>query len=139
MDFHKNIESIKNRYGYRRYGELKISHFGDCRIYKAIKPYCSCGLVHDLMPLSFPEVIFPKFYEDMAISDGLDEEEYKQLKIDPGIKDTIKEVFGDPQDPGPYEIESLQGELNAISDVIEIDTSKVDMPKMFFLEARDPN
>jgi hypothetical protein len=60
---------IKDRYASRG---KKVWHHGDCAIYRADSPHCSCGLIHDLKVLPEPQLIFAEFWRDDCISEGGD-------------------------------------------------------------------
>lgn len=48
--------------------EGTIVHMGDCNIYKANNPHCSCGLLHDLIGLADDEKaieLYPNYLEDL--------------------------------------------------------------------------
>ena len=46
--------------------EGAVVHHGDCSIYATEIQICTCGLHHDLMPLSEEDIneLYPKFYEE---------------------------------------------------------------------------
>lgn len=57
-------ERVKKRY-FRKvmaHPDGAIVHHGDC--YYWDRHICTCGLLHDLMPMSEPEKIYSKFWEE---------------------------------------------------------------------------
>lgn len=42
-----------------------VCHHGDCYIFSRV-PVCTCGLLHDLMPVANPSEIYSKYEEDLA-------------------------------------------------------------------------
>ncbi len=80
----KKLIIIRERY----YRNKKITHHGDCSIYRAITSCsslkaCTCGLLHDLDVLntSLIEKIYPKYFKERAMQElGIywNESEYKE-------------------------------------------------------------
>lgn len=61
---HIVLDEILKRYGCK---DGSLHHHGDCSIYDAFGSVCTCGLIHDLMPLADIEIlnmIYPNFEED---------------------------------------------------------------------------
>ena len=51
-------EHLRLRYGRMKNNTLVLYHHGDCNIYRADRPICSCGLKHDMAPImTDPEVV----------------------------------------------------------------------------------
>lgn len=48
---------------YKRYGD-PLHHHGDCDMYAADNPCCSCGLIHDLLPYKKLHKLYSKFEKD---------------------------------------------------------------------------
>jgi hypothetical protein len=46
-------------------------HYGDCEIHSAPRPFCSCGLIHQLRYLdsTLAGIIFPKYWDDLYYQD----------------------------------------------------------------------
>ena len=58
-----------------------VVHFGDCNIYKADNPHCSCGLIHDLTMLAeYPEEIYNKYWDDYLMSEYCDRDYPRQTE-----------------------------------------------------------
>ena len=47
----------------------RFLHYGDCQIYVADRPFCSCGLLHWLryMDYTLAKIIYPKFEADSCL------------------------------------------------------------------------
>lgn len=90
-----------------RYGRNgTIGHHGDCNIYAADCPFCDCGLLHDLVPLSEPQRLYPRYSEDEAMhhaAASLRAENARlreRLKWAIGTLEVLDEIAADPDDPG---------------------------------------
>lgn len=58
------LKIIAERYFVK--SKKQILHYGDCEIYAADRPFCSCGLLHQLNYLDYTlaKIIYPKFEDD---------------------------------------------------------------------------
>jgi len=129
--FKKRLLKIKARYGRKVYdenneftGKFKVGHHGDCRIYKAELPHCSCGLIHDLMIMpSFADVIYPKYDDDWATSDRCSrdwtpptDEEMKEL-------DRIMEEAGfKTVEPTEEQVALYNAQMDVINKIFLVDS-----------------
>lgn len=101
-------EKIKSRY-MRSSGH--VGHHGDCHIYRADYPHCSCGLIHDLNWIRHPEAVYDKFVKDHVISEGgtwkedheFTEEEKKKSAEEMKL---LEGLFGKPEPEDPHEFDA---------------------------------
>jgi|TARA_Y100000310_G_scaffold339672_1_gene433045 hypothetical protein len=120
------IQRIKDRYYRKVIAGSMVTHHGDCKIYAADYPHCSCGLIHDLMPLHFSGRIFPRFGEDRAVSDGVGTIFPKPTKADleasrKTFDDLLKRgVFKEATTHSPEINQSIVDEEEAIKQLLEL-------------------
>jgi hypothetical protein len=84
---------------HKRYGD-PLHHHGDCCIYKAGLPVCTCGLLHDLiiMPEEFQKQHYPSFLGDKVKESLWDEAGYDYMDtpvptLDSGLDSVSLEDF----------------------------------------------
>lgn len=55
---------IKSRYFFA--SKKQLLHYGDCNIYAGRRPFCGCGLLHQLNYLDYnlANIIYPKYQDD---------------------------------------------------------------------------
>ena len=73
---------IRCRYFRKVIAGYGIWHHGDCRIFDS--DICTCGLLHDLMPLSGPDTLYPKYYKESANQD-------KKIRTMRDLKQNLKQ------------------------------------------------
>jgi len=63
------LDIIKDRYFLS--SKKCILHYGDCDIYQATRPFCSCGLIYQLNHLNYDlaSIIYPKYSDDSYLQD----------------------------------------------------------------------
>ncbi len=70
---------------HRRYG-APLMHHGDCSIYRADLPVCTCGLLHDLMPMGI-EIMranYPGIEKDWETEAAWKKACYEQYSLEDG-------------------------------------------------------
>jgi hypothetical protein len=62
----EKLERLKNRYGFVKNSKI-IKHYGDCGIYNAFCPVCTCGLLMDLEMFTELEKleVYPDYEKDI--------------------------------------------------------------------------
>ncbi len=104
---------IKERY----FRNGKVVHHADCNIYRTKYPHCTCGLIHDLLVVDFPQLVYKNFANDHCMAEGMFEtqEEYKKesTEIKKHIKAAsklVEQVFGkyEPRKPSKEDIEIVK-------------------------------
>lgn len=80
-------------------GKKQILHYGDCEIYCAGKPFCSCGLLHQLHYLdhSFAGIVFPKFESDLSLQTNGKRRRNKKQEAE--AMAILESVFGKMEPP----------------------------------------
>ncbi len=114
---------IKNRYF--RNGEL--NHHGDCEIYRSIECYgsqpCTCGFLHDLLPMWNAELLYPKIYEDLTKQDQKSSENLLDESFANNYaRQLVEDVFGKSE---PAEIEFPENDKQLIREVFGEDFWKI--------------
>lgn len=63
------LNIIKDRYFCS--SKKNFIHYGDCDIYQANRPFCSCGLIYQLNQIDYDlaSIIYPKYANDSYLQD----------------------------------------------------------------------
>lgn len=72
-------------------------HWGDCNIFSADRPFCSCGLLHRLHHLDYTlaNIVYPKFESDMYLQDtGKRYRKSKETASQKAARQILEDVFG---------------------------------------------
>lgn len=72
---------------HKRYGGPIANHHGDCLIYRC--KFCSCGLLHDLLPLYNAGQIYDRFSEQLG------HQEWLLDSLDKSLLDLVKEKMAE--------------------------------------------
>lgn len=90
----KIIENIKKRYFCHR--KKEFLHFGDCSIYSAGRPFCSCGLLHELgwLDFNFSMMLYPKFEADDYLQTMGKKKPKKETVNQKKAKELLEQIFG---------------------------------------------
>lgn len=105
------LERMKQRYRTREEdGKTRFLHDGDCRIYQAWCPFCSCGLLHDLAPISASHDVddllpgYEKQHAEQALAQSnFRNIEYKAETLDK-IMAPLRKVVEGREDPAAKEL-----------------------------------
>lgn len=97
-------------------------HYGDCEIYSARRPFCSCGLLHQLRYLDgvLAEIIFPKYWDDLYYQDMGSRQKQKK-KDKKGVEEAVKlleSVFGPMQKPSFEDLKMDYDDMKKILDTL---------------------
>lgn len=73
----------------RYFRSNEIRHFFDCYIYAESKPYCSCGLLHDLelyiSSWELTNILYPKYERDVILK-------YQNIDIESATTEQLEEL-----------------------------------------------
>lgn len=75
----------------------QLLHYGDCEIYSAQRPFCSCGLLHQLgyLDSTLASIVFPKYWDDLHYQDiGSHRQKKKSTKKMAETMKLLESVFG---------------------------------------------
>jgi len=101
------LYEIRKRFG------IRTRHFGDCKIYRANKPFCDCGLLHDLQHIGFDlaKIIYTPYEKDLAKEEGAKKLTAKERKETEQI---LEDVFGSIPKPTLIEIKYRYDEMKKL-------------------------
>lgn len=95
-------------------------HYGDCEIYSARRPFCSCGLLHQLRYLDYAlaEIIFPRFSEDLYYQDMGSKRRKKNKKEITEAMKILENVFGPIQKSSFEDLKMDYDDMKKIMDTL---------------------
>lgn len=104
----------------------QILHYGDCKIYKADRPFCDCGLLYRLDHLDFTlaSIVFPNFNDDVYLQETGKKPPKRETKEQKESMRILEEVFGKAERPS---LEILKMDYDDMYKVI----NTLFTPKMF--------
>lgn len=107
----------------------RFLHYGDCAIYLARRPFCSCGLLHQLQYLDYDlaTIIFPNFEKDNRTQET-GKRKNKNKKETAGAMAILEKVFGPIQKPG---FEELKMDYDDYNKILESRFTKKTFPNGF--------
>lgn len=115
----KYFSILVNRYFVK--SKKQILHYGDCNIYAADKPFCSCGLLHWLryMDYTLVGIIYPRFENDCwleATGRKRRRQTKKQREEQKSALEILESVFGplNKERPSLEEIKMDYDDINKI-------------------------
>lgn len=88
------LDAFKKRYFRILMAGTGVYHLFDCDIYDANKPYCSCGLLHDLRAMNenLVQVLYPDYNNDLAIQHDASDDQFEEFKELTFTEQEYKEV-----------------------------------------------
>jgi hypothetical protein len=105
------LDTIKDRYFFL--SKKSVLHYGDCDIYQATRPFCSCGLIYQLnyLDYDFASIIYPKYSDDSYLQDHGKKRRLNKKK-DAENKKLFEEVFGILEPPSFEDIKQSYDSYN---------------------------
>jgi hypothetical protein len=106
-----------------------ILHHGDCDIYRADRPFCGCGLIHDLNYLDFTlaEIVYPKFMDDAYLQQH-GKKKRRNKKKDAECIALLESVFGKIEPPC---LEDIKLDYDDLSKILDICCTKTSFPSAY--------
>jgi hypothetical protein len=104
-------------------------HYGDCEIYLARKPFCGCGLLHQLGYLDYTlaSIIYPQ-YEDEGYLQHNGKRRKKNNKKDAAALELLEKIFGKIESPS---FEDLKYDYDDYKKILNNCFTKKEFPSGF--------
>ncbi len=106
-----------------------ILHFGDCEIYLADRPFCGCGLLHDLQYLdcTLASIVYPKFNDDDYLQYHGKKKRRNRKKEAESLA-LLESVFGKIEPPS---LEDIKWEYDDMKKILDLCCTHATFPTAF--------
>lgn len=121
------LDTIKNRYF--SYSKKSLIHYGDCDIYQANRPFCSCGLLYQLNHLDYylAEIVYPQYNDDGYLQDHGKKKRINKKK-EAETKKLFEAVFGVLEPPA---LEDIKDDYELYKKVLNACFAQKEFPSVF--------
>lgn len=121
------LDTLKNRYF--SFGRKGFVHYGDCDIYQATRPFCSCGLLYQFNHLDYylAEIVYPDYSNESYLQDH-GKKRRANKKKEAEAQKLLDAVFG-KIDPPTFE--EIKEDHDLYSKVLDSCFTKKEFPSAF--------